>query len=204
MVKEQIANGVDATSERNVDGAHSECAGNANSLFPQQGAKSPGGLRLAVRSQFHCLTIFVSSLITVALIMGYYRNKMEWLEERHFKELIPLFPPFTTASGKMKKCSPFGQYLECARALFTIAVRKAILLFVSCQLCRDEPFVGQVGYSGGQRARLDIGNLSLNDFWLAGNVAIWVVQNGLHKQTRCKNGKIVRRMPYLILDQGRS
>jgi hypothetical protein len=126
VLKEQIANGVDATSERNVDGAHSECAGNANSLFPQQGAKSPGGLRLAVRSQFHCLTI-VSSLITVALIMGFYRNKMEWLEEHHFKELIPLFPPFTTASGKMKKCSPFGQYLECARALFTIAVRKSDL-----------------------------------------------------------------------------
>ena len=85
-----------------------------------------------------------------------------------------------------KKGTPYGDWLMCIQALFTIAI------------C----------WCGGQRSRDDVHFFSIHDFkkcaatrlGYAAAPIIWVLENGLHKHTRMQNGKLLRRSPYPVID----
>jgi hypothetical protein len=64
-----------------------------------------------------------------------------------------------------------------------------------------------VGYNGGQRAVQDRTRFTICDFKIVRSAAkersgLWVLQSGQLKETPYKNVKLVRRSPYLIVDEG--
>ena len=106
------------------------------------------------------------------LVRTYYRKVADELKANGYKKL-PNFQSHLKQTG-------WADYLDCIRALFMIAV----------------------GYNGGQRARTDYQKLTIHDFKVIPGMGIWVLENGCHKHTRAKQGKLMRRSPYFILDSG--
>ena len=106
----------------------------------------------------------------------------------HYKGIIARFK--TTDFAKIEGIGKphqtgYADYLDAVQAAFCIIV----------------------GYNGGQRARQDWTRFTIYDFKVVRSAAtersgLWVLQSGQHKETRYKNGKLVRRSPYLIVDEG--
>ena len=77
-------------------------------------------------------------------------------------------------------------------------------------MCIQALFTIAICWCGGQRSRDDVHFFSIHDFkkcaatrgGYAAAPIIWVLENGLHKHTRLKNGKLLRRSPYPTIDFG--